>query len=98
MLFLVLIKSMNIQLIEEIPTLLFIEFTCFFVTIPSPHALPFFSNLHYRFPPAFLNDHTSHTYILSILAFVEWHFTLMCVHVCYDCYVFLSLLNVRLVL
>jgi hypothetical protein len=29
------------------------------------------SNLRHRFPPAFLDDRISHTYILSILLFVE---------------------------
>ena len=29
------------------------------------------SNLHHRFPPAFLDDRISHTYILSILLFIE---------------------------
>jgi hypothetical protein len=51
------------------------------------------SNFRRRFPPAFLDDRRSHTYILSIPLFVECHFTLMCVHVCYDCYVFFSLLK-----
>ena len=62
--------------------------TYLFVTIPSPHALPLLSNFRHRFPPAFLNDRISHMYILSILVLVERHFTLMCVHVRYDCYVF----------
>ena len=56
-------------------------------------ALPLLSNFRHRFPPAFLDDRRSHTYILSIPLFVECHFTLMCVHVCYDCYVFFSLLK-----
>ena len=43
MLVLVLVESMNIRLIEEIPTPVLMAITYIFVSIPSPHALPLLS-------------------------------------------------------